>query len=167
MKIYKIYDKIVIFIERLQKFFLFGKFSWKIYDFDFSSVYEIMYFQMKNVRKSLEYSKKYVIHDVHHLRALDEAINIINRLRKDEYENKFYDIHEERWGKTPPFRFGPEKNGASELFLDKRPKVITKEDEAQERKEFLQISEKTECARKIDLDRLNLLLKKYSRAWWW
>jgi hypothetical protein len=113
-------------------------------------------------------------HHVYHLRDAKQiklAINLLDRLMKDDYHENVFKYHDEKWGDThfnwkelDGEEFGyKEKVSALDITRDN---VKTDKDKEQERKEFRRLSPKVEEQRKQDIDFLFDYMKKHIQGWW-
>lgn len=172
--LFKIYYPVEGFIltskERLGRSLAWAKFTYYNYDFDFTYVYSVMAFKLRRLEKCL--TNGYAIQEDEDMAALREAIEICDRLHVNDYDDKYHEEHNKKWGEMPKWDSVPEdldKNGKPltyRVIFKDRANVKTEEDKKQETKEFLECYEKGEQDRLKDIDRLAELLKKHSISWW-
>jgi predicted O-linked N-acetylglucosamine transferase (SPINDLY family) len=108
-------------------------------------------------------------HHLYHLRDAKQikiAILLLERIMKDEYHENVFKYHREKWG-DPDFNWIdiPDQPDFVELKIT-RPKVLTKKDKEQERKEFRRLSEKEAKQKKQDIDFLFNHMRKHIQGWW-
>lgn len=156
-KIYYYFDDLFHTLkERIGRSYAYAKFGYMNYDFDSAYLYDLMSFKLKRIKKCIE--NGIAVQEEEDMKALDETIAIIDRLRVENYEEKYEPEHDAKWGKAD-FKFKPS-------FHSVRKNVNTKEEKAQEWKERLAIYDKAEQDRKNDIDRLAEILKTHALAWW-
>lgn len=156
--------------ERCGRSLAWAKFTYLNYDFDSAYVFEVMEFKLKRLQNCLK--NGHAVQQKADMDALKELIKICKRLRNyDDYDDKYHDEHDKKWGKMPRWGSEPVKNEKGEItsykmiFKD-RPKVKTKKQKEQERKEFLEIGEKGHQDFCKDIDRMAEILKNHARNWW-
>lgn len=164
---YPIVDFYNKYSSRVKRSFDYAVFGWTNHDFDYAYMYEIIHFKLKRIQKTLVNDKHHV-HRKSTWKSLNDAIDILDRLNKDYYEEEYYKIYDKKWGKPVlKSQIVTLANGAkmrSSTFT--RSKVKTEEDGKQSRKEAMTLYKKAERDRTRDLNRLNEILQKYSRNWW-
>lgn len=163
--IYPIQDFYSKYSERISRSYAFAKIGWKNYDFDSVFIYELMSFKLKRIKRCL--IEGYGVQEEVDIKALQEAIEICDRLFLQDYESKYHKLHDKKWGDLP--RFTAVKCEDSKhhrvLFKD-RPNVVDEITRELERIEFLAVYDKAEIDRRIDLDRLTVILKEHLPKWW-
>ena len=94
------------------------------------------------------------------------CINLLDRLIKDEYDERSFKKYYERWGK-PKFNWIPlhDKNECSMLDIT-HDKVKTEKDKKQERKDFLKAGDHERNMRKQDIEYLFNYMNKHIEGWW-
>ncbi|NJO48197.1 MAG: hypothetical protein HC840_00615 [Leptolyngbyaceae cyanobacterium RM2_2_4] len=152
---------------RASRSLAFAKHGWMHYDFESAYLYDLMAFKMKRIYKCLETG--HAIQDDEDMAALKEAIEICERLFKGEYDRKYYDLHDAKWGEMesdhiPEYR----EDGSIKWYRweTSRPNAKTEEQKAEEVADLRKIWEYEERDRRADLDRLNEILKKHEPTWW-
>lgn len=140
----------------------YARFGWNTCDFDGVYLYEMMSFKLKRLRVELE-NDAYHIFSKKDMKRLNQMIGICDRLFEEKYERKYLDMHDKKWGEIKTIRT-PLKN--STICTTYRSKVKTKEDEKKETQEFLQCYDNASKDMNFDMDRLNVLLKKYLLRLW-
>lgn len=149
--------KLSMLIERSSRSYAFAKIGWKNYDFDSHPLFDLMAFKLRRIKTCLE--NGYAIHEEADMKALAEAIEICDRVAKENYDEKYFDVHDAKWGEI-------EVDFSRSTFKTWRKNANTDEEKAQERKETMEIYEKAEKDFLADMDRLNVLFKEHFRAWW-
>lgn len=154
--------------ERVSRSLAFAKHGYMHYDFESAYIYDLMAFKMKRVYKCLK--NGYGVQKKEDMRALKEAIKICERLFHGNYDDKYHEAHNKKWGnirsKHIPRRFDEKGKVTHYEWKTWRPKVKTVAQKEKERAEFLQTWQDGEKDRLADLDRLNEILKKHQMAWW-
>ena len=94
------------------------------------------------------------------------AVNLLDRIIKDEYHEMVYKHHDEKWGEMD-FQFIPceDREGFSELHVE-YANAKTDEDKKQQRKEYKQLMKRPEELKAQDKDMLFKILKKHIFTWW-
>lgn len=156
--------------ERVGRSLSWAKFTYLNYDFDSAFLYDVMEFKLKRLEHCLK--NGHAVQQKEDMKALKELIKICKRLHNyDDYDDKYHDEHDKKWGKRPRYESEPIKNEKGEItsykmiFKD-RPNVKTKKQQEQERKEFLACAEKGHADYCKDLDRMAEILKNHGRNWW-
>ena len=143
--------------ERISRSIAFAKFGYLNHDFDHSYLFQLMSFKMKRIKICLE--NGLAEQQEEDLKALDEAISICDRLANGNYDDKYYSVLDIKWGESE-FSF-------DDGFKCTRKNRVTKEDHIQYNKEIREAMDKAEEDTQADFDRLAIILKNHSRAWWW
>lgn len=169
--VWRITDFINRIYERSIRSLAYANFGWKHYDFDSAYMWDLLSFKLKRIEKALKEGN--AIQEDADMVELAEAITICDRIFTDEYENKYHDLHDIKWGELPPWKTEKETrviNGKNmtmyRVISQERPKVITETDKVLERREFSQCWEKGALDRATDIDRLCLIFKNTSQKWW-
>ena len=143
--------------ERIGRSLAYAKFGYMHYDFDSAYLYSIMAFKLRRIRICLV--NGLAVQEETDMETLDEAIDICDRLFGEDYEEKYDVIHSAKWGELE-FLFEP-------TFHSVRKNINTEEEKAQEWKERLDIYNRAEQDRLVDIDRFAEILKTRAKAWWW
>lgn len=149
-------------VERVSRSYAFAKFGYMHYDFDHVYLYTLMSFKLKRIKKCLE--NGHAVQEDHNMAALQEAIEICDRLGGEGYDDKYYDLLDQKWGESE-FSFTPDGNGLS-TFNSNRKNRVTPEDHEQYNRELLAYMDSAELDRKNDIDRLADILKVNGPTWW-
>lgn len=142
--------------ERIGRSIAFAKFGYMHYDFESAYLYSLMSFKLKRIRNVLK--NGHCENQPEDMAALDELIDICDRLFSESHEDKHWESHNAKWGE-PKFDFG---NGFKVL----RAMVVTPEEQVQELKEHMEIYVKAQADRDADIDRMAVILKKHQQCWW-
>lgn len=151
------------YYERIKRSLTYAKFGWLHYDFDGAFIYDLMAFKMRRLLDCLIHG--HAIQEKENMDALREAIKICDRLHEGRYDEKYYKVHEKKWGKLKTW-FTPIEGSTSSKWNSSRKNIKTKADEKAERKDHIKIWDLEEQDRVADIDRLAEILKKYERSWW-
>lgn len=168
--IYPITDTFSRLKERIGRTLAFARIAWLHYDFDSAYMWHIMAFKLKRIEKCL--INGHAIQEEADMAALRETIIICERLFSEDYDSKYHEAHNAKWGDLPEFGTEPSdvdnkgKVLTYRVIFKDRPKVTNETEKEQERKEFLECFNKGEQDRLADMDRLAFLLKTHSRQWW-
>lgn len=163
--IYPVQDFFYKYSERICRSYAFAKIGWLSYDFESLYIFELMSFKLKRIKKTLQ--KGHSIQEDVDMLALQEAVEICDRLFAEKYESKYHERHNAKWGEMPEWTTTrSEMSGFSRIVFKDRPNVIDEETKKLERQDFLNIYEKAELDRRKDLDRLGYLFKEYLPKWW-
>lgn len=153
--------------ERVTRSLAFARHGYMHYDFESAYIYDLMAFKMKRIYKCLE--NGHAIQQDADMKALKEAIKICERLFAGEYDRKYYDAHDKKWGKMKSKTI-PEYDEAGKIkhyrWESSRPKANSPMRKRKEVADLRKIWVLEEEDRKKDLDRLNEILKNHEPAWW-
>lgn len=155
--------------NRLCRALFFFKLTYNNYDWDFHYVYELMYYKLKRLQKSL--LNGHLHQDPKDLKALKELINIVFKLMRDNFDRKYLIQHDRKWGKIESrsipmhdadgkikyYRYESWRSGT----LNKSEKIQEKE-----RKEHWKCYEKAEKDRNNLIDKMAYILKNHERNFW-
>jgi hypothetical protein len=156
-------------VERIGRSVSWARFTYLNYDFDSAFLYSVMSFKLNKLHKCLE--NGHAVQQTEDMEALKELIAICDRLFSGNYDDKYLDQHDDKWGKLPRMKFKPLKDEKGKvkhykLLPSTRKKVKTKKHKAQERIEFRRCFELAEQDRKSDIDRMAEILKSHATHWW-
>lgn len=153
--------------ERASRSLAFAKRGWMHYDFESAYLYDIMAFKLKRIYKCLEQGHA-IQHDEDML-ALKEAIEICERLFKGDYDSKYYEAHELKWGAMKSDHI-PEYNEDGSVkwyrWETSRPNAKTATQQKREVADLRRIWKNEEKDRRADLKRLHEILVKHEPTWW-
>jgi len=157
--------------ERLGRSYDYARFGWLNYDFDMARVWDLFEFKLKRLYKCLE--NGHAIQEPEDMKALREFIKTVRRLGRGCYEDKYYKLHDKRWGKlksrTEPASY--DKNGKVLTYKwiswrkncpENAPEKLKK----QEIKDRRKIWENAEKDRVRDINRMAELIIKHGFKWW-
>lgn len=153
--------------ERLTRSLAFAIHGWMHYDFESAYIYDLMAFKMKRVLKCLETG--HAIQEDEDINALKEAIEICERLFNGNYDDKYHEEHNKKWGEIESEHIpivDADGKVRSYRWETARSGVKTPAQEKKERKEFMKTWENGEKDRVKDLNRLNEILIKHEPSWW-
>lgn len=155
------------YTERIGRSYAFARIGWLNYDFDASTIWDLLQFKLKRIRITLQ--NGHAIQYKEDMAALDEAIAITGRLYKEEYMDGYYRAHDKKWGKIRSKHI-PNRNEKGEIvtytWLTSRRKANTpskKKRESQELRRYYDLSEKDRVA---DLERYFEIIRTHSQKWW-
>lgn len=153
--------------ERVFRSWAFAKHGYMHYDFESAYLYDLMAFKLKRVYKCLKNGN--AVQEYKNMSALAEAITICERLFKGTYDEKYYKLHDKKWGKLCSKTI-PEYDEKGKIkhyrWESWRSKTKTAEQKKKERKDLRKIWVNEEEDRRADLDRLNEILKNHEPTWW-
>lgn len=158
------------YVERIGRSIAFARQGWLSYDFDGCTLYDLMQFKLKRIKKTLIDGS--AVQEDADMKALQQCIKLTGRLFRGCYDEYYHKLHDKKWGPMPDWDTEPHKadeNGNvlySRILFKDRPNVKSPEDKLQERKEFMECYEKGEINRLKDLDTLNSLFKSHIAFWW-
>jgi hypothetical protein len=136
------------YYNRISRSLAYAKFGYTNYDYECQFIYPFISFKLKRIKKCL--LSGYGVQEQTDLDALDEAVAICDRLFNECYEDKYMINHDIKWGEST-FTFDP--------FTSTRKYRITEEDKTEEWKEHLDILNKAEKDKEVDMDRLAYIMK--------
>jgi hypothetical protein len=137
-RLYDYYHMRVDQVKRMYAYALHGKYS---YDFDAHSIYSLVQFKLKRVRREL--IDGHAIHTDDEIQALDRAIRLCGRLHRDKYDSVYYRQHEKKWGKLQSKTNPIVRNDIQYYeWISWRPNANTEEEKQQELEEHLQLYSK-------------------------
>lgn len=153
--------------ERISRSLAWARKGWDHYDWESAYLYDVMAFKLKRVHAALLDGN--AIQEDENMEPLKEAIAICERLFKGDYDDQYYALHDEKWGKlessfTPYFFPNGERAGSS--WNTWRKNAVTEEQKAEELAELRKVWEYAERDRQLDIDRLAEILKKHEPTWW-
>lgn len=155
-------DLFSMYYERISRCFAYARFGYKNHDFDSILLYDLMAFKLKRIYKCLK--DGHAIQEKENMDALLEAIDICNRLSNENYESKYLDLHDSKWGEL---KHNCAKSGERYSRINfYREGVKTEEDKELEKQEFNKCYYLAEQDRQKDLDKLNWLFKQHLPCWW-
>lgn len=155
--------------ERIGRSLAYAKLGWLHYDFDSAFLYDLLAFKMKRLYDCLE--NGHAIQEDNDMAALKEAIQISERLHEGNYDGKYLDQHDEKWGEIESEHIpNYDEKGKIKNYTWKTSRKgtvgVSEAVEEQEHKEFRACFEKGETDRRADIDRLAHLLKEHGPTWW-
>lgn len=123
-------------------------------DWDYVYLMEIIKFKLENMEECF---RKYgcTVDSKRKAKEMRICIKLLGRIAEDDYCEKEYDDHYEKWGR-PEFKD----------HTIKCSKIITKDDELQSRKESNRLYEKEEKLKKQDMDLLFKIMRRKILGWW-
>lgn len=150
--------------ERLKKIIEWVPVLWGTFDFDRSSVYIVLQFQLSRLRKVLEKNHRHVgvEKDIEKIRGCEF---LIKRILNDDYCEFELTKHNEKWGEIE-LSSKPIKNSKCSELIFNRKNMITNEDKEKESEEFKRLIKNQEHMLKQDLHWLFTTLERYSLGWW-
>jgi len=138
------------------------KFLWSDRWFDHYYLFNVLKIKLESDSKS--YRKYGMCVDADKLAdEMDKCISFLNKIIKDEYEEEALKDHDLKWGKLD-FNFEKCKGGS--LLNRYRSNVLTKNDEEQERKEFMDYMSIADLNRKNDIKDLFEMISDNILKWW-
>lgn len=157
------------YTERICRSIAFARIGWLNYDFDANTVWQLLEFKLKRIYPVLLNGN--AIQEKEDMDALLEAIALCKRLKEENYDEKYYTAHDEKWGpiqsKTDRVARRDQKGRPIAFHWDVyRVNANTPELEHQERAEFVSIFMKSHSDFVADVDRLNEIFKKHLNTWW-
>lgn len=137
---------------------------WDDVDYDYASLLDLMQYKISRIRKHISTHK--IIADWEKVcKQMQEAEELIKLIREDEWTTAEDAEHDLKWGKAEHCTIPIPGKMCSE-WRTQRLNVRTKDDEAQERKEFQNIMKLMVKRREKAWNRLWEIMSKYSRSWW-
>lgn len=153
------------FYRNLVRAAQYARFGYSNPDWDYAYFYELMAWKLKRIERSI--SNSCVLHQPESIRALKRLIGVCSRLGNDEYAEKYFKKHDEKWGEQPrPMLIEISDSSFSQVIYRDRPNVKTAKDRDKEKDEFRACDKKGERDRQKDLKLLYGILKEYSHTWW-
>ena len=152
--------KIGEFIKRLWSWL---PILWRDRDWDYLCLFGILRFKLKSMEEYFGSEKSIGVHANRHAKKMKICRILIDRICKDSYS--CWNVHNKKWGDINISWKDTEDPDLCELILT-RDKVLTKEDEIQEGKEFRRCSEHANMLLKQDLEYLFKILNKHILTWW-
>ena len=123
-------------------------------DWDYFFFMNIIQFKLKNMEK---FFKEYgvSVNSERDAREMRKCILLLDRIMEDNYCDREYNKLDKKWGK---------------VIIDNgklcRSKIISEEDEKQERKEIKRLIERENSLKNQDMDLLFKILRKQIFSWW-
>lgn len=165
------------YTERIARSYAFAKIGWLNYDFDAHTVWELLEFKLKRIHPVLV--NGHAVQKDEDMNALLEAIEICKRLKDEDYDDKYYAIHDAKWGELETNLDRRDSNSDEDVasrdedgkplsffWRSWRKNANTEELKEQEREETRAIYENSHKDYIADLDRLNEIFKKHFKTWW-
>lgn len=165
--LYKIEGLYYRYKERIGRSLAFARFGWLNYDFDASTLYDLMAFKLKRVHAALLVG--HAVQEDEDMDALKEAIALCERLYNERYEHKYNEEHDKKWGEIESEHIPiPDKDGKVRTYewRSSRKGANTPELKEKERKEFMLCFENAEKDKHNDINKLAEIFKKYLNRWW-
>lgn len=168
--VWPIADNYRITKERLGRSYAHARFGWLNYDFDMACVWHLFEFKLKRLRECLK--NGHAIQQPEDMAALRELIKIVRRLGMERYENKYYRIHDKKWGKiesrtTPNYDDKGEVTSYSWRSWRKNcPENAPKKLKDKERKDMKRVYENAEKDRIKDIERMAEILVEHGQHFW-
>jgi hypothetical protein len=138
---------------------------WKDRQWDHTFIYTIF-------RKKLSLTEHYIRNYGIHVDAKRDAdriktcVLLLDRLLEDEYHEMAFKRHHEKWGQPEmQFKKCEDSTNYSKLHIH-HDKVITEQDEVNERKDFHNAYEHEQYLREQDLELLFKIMRKHIQGWW-
>jgi len=141
--------------------FIFRTFLWSDRWFD-------SYYLLNMIRVKLEHdSKMYKKHGIAvgsetASEQMEYCSKLLKKLCDDNYDTEHLKSHDEKWGELS-FKKTGDKSGGSCL---KRSKVLSDEEQEQERKEFMEHITTSDIEKKNDIKQLFETIEKNIQSWW-
>lgn len=157
--------------ERSKRAFDYAVFGWHNHDWDIAYVYHLLEFKLKRLQKCLDGG--FAIQETEDMAALADLIEIVARLGKSDYETKYMDEHDLKWGqiesRTEPYKY--DKNGEvltySWISWRKNcPEDASQEVKDLERKENKACYDAGEADRIRDIERIAEILRVNGPRFW-
>lgn len=167
--VYSLTDRFTKYKERISRSLAYARFGWHNYDFDMSYAYGLFEFKLKRLQECLE--NGHAVQEQESMDALKRIIKLIRKLRMGRYENKYYRVHDKKWGKiesetTPNYDEKGEIKHYSWNSWREKTKNASKKVKDQERRETKKIYENAEKDRQNDIQEVADLLKKHGLTFW-
>ena len=124
---------------------------WKDRNWDYIFILRIILFKLQLIEKCLKRKQE--------LKKLHVCILLLQRLTKDEYETKLFDLHEKKWGKT---KFTIQPTTLNVTY----EQAITEKDKKRELKDRQKILRHTSYLQDQDLKYFCELFRKHIFTWW-
>lgn len=151
--------------------YFFFNLVWNDRDYDWIFLAKLMRFKLSRMEHMI---RNYGCH-LHNERDADQikrCVILLDRIIEDDYSDGIYKAHDEKWGKTDwdtmfeECEWDEDGDATMYQFKGKRPNVLTPEDAEQERKEYRRLMNKSEEARKRDIEYLFKYMNKHIQGWW-
>lgn len=149
--------------ERIKEVILFIPVIYNTVRWDYSSLFKILHHWISRMEEAHRND------DVHsnapiHAEQLKQVRLLLERVVKCEYEDKFYDYHESKWGDLVAERSKTLEGYTTISF--RRSKALTEDEIKQMQKELIQGIKHADYQEKQDIARAFLLIKKHYGKWW-
>lgn len=153
---------------RISRSYAFAKHGWTSFDFDAGTVWPLLAFKFRRIYPVLVGGHS--VQKDEDMNALLEAIEICDRLGSDNYDGKYYDLHDAKWGELESKHDRVASRDAdgkpTSYYWDSWRANVTPENKEQERADLLMIYANTEKDKEVDLDRLAYIFKHYLPSFW-
>jgi hypothetical protein len=153
------------FYERIRRIIAWIPVLWGLFDFDNSSIYKVLLFQIQRVRKVLENDKYHHYSDKAYRKMITCEL-LLQRVLDDNYHDIAYRQHNQKWGELE-INFGvinPETGNSRVDIFHTKARELGLED--QERKEYVKLYDDLKRLEMQDLELFGKLFAKQSRNWW-
>lgn len=155
--------------ERTSRSYAYARFGWRNYDFDMACAWDLFEFKLKRLYRCLQ--NGHAIQESEDMKALLELIKIVRRLSRGRYEDKYYKLHDKRWGKIESETIpNYDENGKITTYTWNSWRTKTKDAsdkvKKQERKETKAIWKNAEKDRVRDVKRMGELIVKHGLRFW-
>jgi hypothetical protein len=138
---------------------------WRDKQWDHYFLFEIMNKKLSLMEKFFDSDDVVILDAKKTAKQIRVARILIERLKKDEYDESFHDKLDKKWGR-PDFFFKPIENGKYSTLERTIDGVKTEKDEKKYTKELKRIYAHVEMQRKQDKEYFCKIFKKYVDHWW-
>lgn len=155
-------------IRRFERMIYWGWNLRNSYDWDFGSIDDILYLKLKRIHgqiaspENMEFHKQHNTDKYHAYKALQLAIKLLERVRKDEYNDKPLDTLDKKFGEIS-YDFEPVEGRNCSRMIIKRDGEIECEESRQMRWDVWQMSERR---KRHEYEIFTRILVKYKDYWW-
>lgn len=148
----------------IKQLYLWIPIIWKDRDYDHSFIYKILKFKIENTRKLNQKNKRYigVEKEIYFMWVCE---NLLDRLIKDDYFDSFYDIYQNKWGKSNFDSIYREHSDDYELKITNN-NIISEEDRKLAKNDYRRYRDMSVRNRNNDKKYLYHILEKRLDNWW-
>lgn len=166
-KLKNVYDYIRYDIPRgIKNLIIWLPAVWKDRQWDHQFIYMILRHKL-NLQQQFIREHGVHVNNVQDADEIKECVELLDNLIEDDYHSKAFEAHDKRWGAAEMNWVDASEHGDDMVQLKiTHPKVVTDEDHANERVDFLEACEREDYLRKSDLRLLFDIMRKKIQGWW-
>lgn len=136
---------------------------WADQDWDWEYLVIILNRKLANMERFFSGDDTHLENSDKTLTQIKYARILTDRILADEYLNMAFRIHEKKWGKAV---YGSIPSECGATFTVNYPNVKTERDEEHARRDARAAFQRSDLAKKQDIDELFAIMAKHIQGWW-